>query len=237
ARAAIAALDQTPEARWLHACSLERAARHDQAAGQYRSLLAADPPSIAATSAALALGDLAAAGGDVALAIEAGDALAERTSDPRLAAALREHGGWMCLVALEDADRAAQALVAARQLDPARQGQVYGELATGLAMPEATGALLLRAAAIAAASGEPELATRRVEAARGAAPDSAHALFVAAELDPPRPTDPGDPFAAIDQLLERADLLDRRGALADDPEARAAWDLERAEVLELAGQP
>src|SRR5213078_4395936 len=50
-------------------------------------------------------------------------------------------------------------------------------------------------------------------------------------------TDPGDPFAAIDQLLERADLLDRRGALADDPEARAAWDLERAEVLELAGQP
>ena len=45
-----------------------------------------------------------------------------------------------------------------------------------------------------------------------------------------------DLFAAVDPLLARAEILELRSALADDPAARASWELDRAEALELAGR-
>jgi len=254
ARAAIAALDDTPEARWLYASSLERAARYDEAAEQYRGLVTGEDPSVAATSAALSLGDLAARGARIEMRAFAGDALARRTTDPRLGAALFEDSGWIYL-ALADTERAGQALAAALALEPARrgallgaalvaacqaerirQGELYVALAAAVQMPEAAVALLLRAAAIASATGDAELASQRVEAARVAAPDNVYALFVAAEVGLPKPIDPADPFAAGDQLIAHAELLEKRGALAGDPESRTPWELDWAEALELAGQ-
>jgi tetratricopeptide (TPR) repeat protein len=255
ARAAIAELDQTPEARWLYAHSLERAARYDEAAEQYRSLVAGQDSSVAATSAALALGDLAARGADLAMRVEAADALARRTIDPRLGAALFEDSGWKYIVTLEDAGRAAQplaaalalepirpgallgaALVAACRFEPLQQGEAYVELASIVSMPEAAVALFLRAAAIADASGYPELAIERVEAARIVAPGNINALLVAAEVGPPPPPDTADPFAAVDRWGVHAEVLGRRGALADDPASRMTWELDRAEALARSGQ-
>ena len=103
-------------------------------------------------------------------------------------------------------------------------------------MPEAAAALLLRAAAMAAANGDLELANQRVAAARIAAPDDTSALLVVAETGAAPQVDAGDAFAAVDPLLARAEVLEMRGALADDPAARASWELDRAEALELAGR-
>src|SRR5262249_42635285 len=74
-----------------------------------------------------------------------------------------------------------------------------------------------------------EEANRRVAAALMRAPDDASALLVAAETGA---TVPGD----VDKLLARAEILEMRGALADDPATRAAWELDRAEALELPGR-
>ncbi|HEY0986111.1 MAG TPA: hypothetical protein VGD80_03630, partial [Kofleriaceae bacterium] len=40
----------------------------------------------------------------------------------------------------------------------------------------------------------------------------------------------------VDALLARAEILELRSALADDPASRASWELDRAEALELAGR-
>jgi hypothetical protein len=255
ARGTIAEADPSPSSVWLHARSLERAGQFDEAADQYRSLIASEEPSIAATNATVALGDLAAARADTVMRVEATAALAGRTADTGLGAALAEDSGWMYALVLEDFDRAQQSFEAAIALDPMRRGaqlgaalvaarrgdaaalaQSYEGLATSVQMPEAAAALLLRGAAMAAAGGDLELANTRVQHARNAAPDDTSALLVTAEIGVLPHVDAADAFAAVDPLLARAEVLEMRSALADDSAARASWELERAESLELAGR-
>ncbi len=254
-RATIAELDETHDAQWLYARSLERAGSFEQATEHYRGLVASEESPVASTSASLALGDLAVRGPDMALRVEAADSLANRTTDPRLGASLFEHTGWIHVIALADFENAAKSFAAALAAEPAREGALlgaalvahsrsepirvgnaYATLAAALQMPEAAAALFLRAAAIATASGDLELANERVEAARMAAPDSVTAMLVATEAGPARASKSADPFAAVDRLLARAELIGMRGALTDDPAEIAAWELDRAETLELAGQ-
>ena len=45
------------------------------------------------------------------------------------------------------------------------------------------------------------------------------------------PIDATDPFGAVDRLLARAETIKARGDLAEDPIARASWELDRAEAL------
>jgi len=255
ARRSIADLEPTPENQWLFARALERTGQLDEAADAYRALAMREEPSVAATSAALALADLAAARADTVMRVEATAALAGRTTDPRLGAALAEDSGWLYALVLQDFDRAAQSFEAAVSLEPTRRGALlgaalvaahrgdlaavsvaYGDLAAAVEMPEAGAALHLRAAAMAAASGDLELANERVAAARAHAPDDVSALLVTAETATTPIVEAGAEDAAIDPLLARAEVLEMRGALADDPVARASWELDRAEALELAGR-
>lgn len=257
ARKAIAELDHSPEAQWLLGRALERAGQFDEAADVFRGLATRDEASVAATSAALGLADLAAGRADTVMRLEATAALASRTTDPRLGAALAEDSGWMYALVLEDFDRAAQAFVTASTLDPTRKGALLGAalvaarnadpaahsaafdaLAASVQMPEAAAALHMRAAAMAAASGDPELANQRVAAARAAAPDDTSALLVLAEASAIPHVDAAndDRNAIIDPLLARAEVLELRSALADDPAAQAGWELDRAEALEIAGR-
>ncbi len=255
ARAAIAEIDATPDAAWLHARALERAGQADDAAEIYRGLIANEEPSLAGTAAALALGDIAATRTDTVMRVEATAALAGRTGDPRLAAALAEDSGWMYALVLEDTDRAAQSFEAAIALDPTRRGahlgaaliaarrgeapqlaQAYEGLAGAIDMPEAAAALLLRGAAVAAAARDLDLANQRIATARNLAPDDTSALLVSAETATTTLVDAGDAFAAVDPLLARAEVLEMRSALADDSAASTSWELDRAEALELAGR-
>jgi tetratricopeptide (TPR) repeat protein len=255
ARAAIAEADPTPPSHWLHATSLERAGQLDEAAEQYRGIIASEEPSTAATIAALSLGEIAAIKGDTVMRVEATAALASSAADPRLGAALAEDSGWMYALVLEDFDRAAQSFAAAVQLEPGRRGALLGAalvaskrgdmpelalayegLASSVQMPDAAAALMLRAAAMAAAQGELELANQRVAAARAAAPDDVSALLVVAETQGAPTVGDQDSFAAVDPLLARAEILEMRGALCDDAVASASWELDRAEALELAGR-
>jgi tetratricopeptide (TPR) repeat protein len=250
-RRQIAELDPTPETQWLLARALERAGQFDEAADVYRALAVSEEPSVAATSAALALADLAAGRADTVMRVEAAATLAGRTTEPRLGAALAEDSGWMYALVLEDFDRAGQSFEAAVQLEPGRRGALLGAalvaarrgdpvalaaaydgLATTLQMPDAAAALHLRAAATALAGGDVELANHRIAAARTHAPDDTSALLVLAETGVTQTGD-GD---AVSQLLDRAEVLEMRSALADDAAARASWELDRAEALELAGR-
>jgi tetratricopeptide (TPR) repeat protein len=255
ARVAVVEADGTAYARFQLASCLERAGKVDDAITAYRELVASDEPSVAVTSAALALADLATARNDAALRIEATASLVAHTADPRLSAALAEDSGWMCALVLGDLERAGQAFAVATEHEPGRRGallglalvasksgdqpalaRAYEGLAAALDMPEASAALLLRAAAIAIAGGELELANQRVAAARAAAPDDTGALLVVAETTMVPHVDSDDAFAAVDPLLARAEVLEMRGALADDQDAAASWELDRAEALELAGR-
>ncbi|HWO22316.1 MAG TPA: hypothetical protein VNO30_26335 [Kofleriaceae bacterium] len=255
ARRVLADLEPTPEGQWLYARALERADQLDDAADVYRALMVREEPSVAATAAAFGLADIAAARVDTVMRVEATAALAARTREPRLGAALAEDSGWMYALVLEDFERAAQSFAAATALDPTRRGALLGAalvaakqnepgalaaayegLAATVQMAEAAAALHLRAAAVAAATGDVELANARVAAARGAAPDDTSALLVVAEAAALPVVDAADPEAAIDPLLARAEVLEMRSALADDPAARATWELDRAEALELAGR-
>ncbi len=255
ARRAIAELEPTPETQWLLARALERAGQFDDAADVYRALAVREEPSVAATGAALALADLAAGRADTVMRVEATAALAGRTTEPRLGAALAEDSGWMYALVLEDFERASQsfdaavalepgrrgallgaALVAARKLDHVALSAAYDGLASTLQMPDAAAALHLRAGAYALASGDIDLSNQRIAAARTQSPDDTSALLVLAETGAtPSIGETADP-SAIDKLLERAEVLEMRSALADDPAARAAWELDRAEALELAGR-
>jgi len=256
ARRAIADSDPSPEAQWLLGRALERGGQFDEAADVFRGLAVRDEPSVAATSAALALADLAAARADTVMRVEATASLAGRTSEPRLGAALAEDSGWMYALVLEDFDRAQQsfaaaitlepkrrgallgaALVAARRLDPPALSAAYDGLAASVEMPEAAAALHLRAAAMAAATGDLDLANQRVAAARTSAPDDTSALLVLAETGTiPQVDSDADDAAVVDALLARAEVLELRSALADDPASRSSWELDRAEALELAGR-
>jgi len=222
----------------------------------FRGLAVRDEPSVAATSAALALADLASARADTVMRVEAAASLAGRTTEPRLGAALAEDSGWMYALVLEDFDRAQQsfaaaitlepkrrgallgaALVAARRLDPPALSAAYDGLAASVEMPEAAAALHLRAAAMAAATGDLDLANQRVAAARTSAPDDTSALLVLAETGTiPQVDSDADDAAVVDALLARAEVLELRSALADDPASRSSWELDRAEALELAGR-
>lgn len=254
ARGTIAEAEPTENAVWLHARSLEAASLLDEAAEQYRALIASEEGSIAATNAAFALADIAAQRADTIMRVEATAALAGRTSDARLGAALAEDSGWLYALVLEDFDRAAQSFEAAITLDPTRRGAqlgaalvaarrgeagrlalAYEGLAASVQMPQAAAALLLRAAAMAAANGDLELANQRVSIALDAAPDDTSALLVTAETSSTPYIEDAD-SAAVDPLLARADVLEMRSALADDAAARASWELDRAETLELAGR-
>ena len=260
ARRAIADVDPSAESQWLFGRALERSGQFDDAADVFRSLAMRDEASVAATSAALALADLAAARADTVMRVEATASLAGRTTESRLGAALAEDSGWMYALVLEDFERAQQsfaaattleptrrgallgaALVAARRLDPAALSAAYDGLAASVEMPEAAAALHLRAAAMAAASGDLELANQRVAAARAAAPDDTSALLVLAETGGMPVVESSADHAAvnaptIDALLARAEVLELRSALADDPASRTSWELDRAEALELAGR-
>jgi Tfp pilus assembly protein PilF len=255
ARGTLAETAPSTTSLWLHARSLEQVGQLDEAAEIYRTLIASEEPSIAATNAAFALADIAAQRGDTVMRVEAMAALAGRTGDSRLGSALAEDSGWLYALVLEDADRAAQsfeaanaldptrrgaqlgaALVAARRADVAHLGQAYEGLAASVQMPEAAAALLLRGAAIAAANGDLELANQRVAIARNAAPDDTSALLVSAETSVTPQVDAADAFASIDPLLARAEVLEMRSALADDAASRSSWELDRAEALELAGR-
>jgi tetratricopeptide (TPR) repeat protein len=256
ARRALADSDPTPEAQWLLGRALERGGQFDEAADVFRGLAVREEPSVAATSAALALADLAAGRADTVMRVEATASLAGRTTEPRLGAALAEDSGWMYALVLEDFERAQQsfaaavtleptrrgallgaALVAARRLDPSALSAAYDGLAASVQMPEAAAALHLRAAAMAAASGDLELANQRVAAARIAAPDDTSALLVLAETGSiPQVDSDADDAAVVDGLLSRAEVLELRSALADDPASRSSWELDRAEALELAGR-
>jgi tetratricopeptide (TPR) repeat protein len=254
-RGMIAEAEPSANALWLYARSLEQAGQRDEAADQYRALIASEEASIAATNAAVALADLAAQRNDPVMRVEAMAALAGRTGDARLGAAMAEDSGWLYALVLEDLERAAQSFEAAIALDPTRRGAqlgaalvaarrgdagqlaaAYEGLAASVQMPEAAAALLLRGAAMAAAAGDLALANQRVLHARNAAPDDTSALLVTAETAPLPEVDAGDAFAAVDPLLARAEVLEMRSALADDAVARASWELDRAEALELAGR-
>ena len=254
-RAAILAADGSVEAAWLYARSLERAGRHVEAAAQYRDVAAHEEASVAAVSATLALGDLAARGGDVATQVDAADALAVRTTDPSFGAALAEENGWTCLVSLRDLDRAARSFAAALELEPARRGALLGnalvaacrsdrelaataqvQLAETVEAPELIAALLLRAAATASAAGNADVAAKRVRAALAVAPDAAGVIVVAAETALSTDGDTRDPFAVSERLASHADLISRRAALSDDRAAQSSWQLERAEALVGAGE-
>src|SRR5262249_34299174 len=153
---------------------------------------------------------------DTVMRVEATAALAARTSEPRLGGALAEDSGWMYALVLEDFDRAAQSFAAAIALDPTRRGALLGAalvaarqndrsslaaayegLAGSVQMPEAAAALHLRAAALAAATGDLDLANARVAAARQAAPDDTSALLVVAETAATPVVEDADPEAAV----------------------------------------
>jgi tetratricopeptide (TPR) repeat protein len=256
ARLAIAEQDPSAEAQWLLARAQERAGLLDEAADVYRALAVREEPSVAATSAAFGLADIAAGRADTVMRLEATAALAARTTDPKLGAALAEDSGWLYALVLEDFERAAQsfgaaialdstrrgallgaALVAAKQGDMTTQSAAYDGLARTVEMPEAAAALHMRAAAMAAANGDLDLANNRVAAARAEAPDDVSALLVVAETSAAPHVDPdADPTSIVDPMLARAEALELRGALADDPAAQVSWELDRAEALELAGR-
>jgi hypothetical protein len=238
----------------------ERAGHLDDALDAHRRARAAvaeGARTVGSALAAASMVDLAVARGDTAARVEAMADLASATTDPELAAALYEDVGWLHALVLEDFDQAATAfasaiersgdqhgallgaaLIAARQGEAAELSAAYERLAAAALAPDAAVALHLRAAAMASAAGDTDEAAARVAAARAASADDVGALVVTAEHAPPAtPPGPGDdPTAAVDQLLARAEVLAMRAAMADDPAARASWELDRAEALECAGR-
>jgi tetratricopeptide (TPR) repeat protein len=162
--------------------------------------------------------------------------VATRTSDEDIRADLLEETAWLTAEHSDAAERfdevglgspkrrgvqLGRALVAARRRDA-------GELASAIvAQAEQTtdravgAALLLRAATLTEVAGDSR-----------AAGLAARALALT-------PEDPGALVAAVERPSAdgvRVDLLERRAALAEDAEGRAALDLERAELLGRAGR-
>ncbi len=239
----------------------DQAGRVDDAFDAYRRAVEVAGPAggVASAVAALAVADAAATRGDPGTRAEAYAALQRVAASPQLTSALEQDLGWLYALVLEDFDRAAVAFAAATEADPSRRGPRLGAslvasrrgdvaaqiaettaLAAASSMPEAGAALHLRAAALRTAAVEPAQAAASVARARAMAPDDAGALVVAAEYAPSSSglagVAPADLPAAVDQLLGRAEVFALRGALTDDPLARASWELDRAEALEAAGR-
>lgn len=275
-RGRLADLEGSPVVVWEWARALERADRLDEAIDAYRAVIDAENAQpeartgVAGPLAALTLGELAVQRNDALLEVEAIAALAARTTSNELGAALAEEAGWRYALLLDDPDRAGQSFAAALATDPNRKGALLGSglvaakrgdviaqgsafesLASAVSMPEASGALYLRASAMAAAQGDRALMQRRVKAAWSAAHEDVSSLVVAAETwELPDGAVVGDGAGAsgaggaggsdnaplIDALLARAEILERRAALTDDPVARSSWELDLAEVLERAGR-
>ncbi|HRC56649.1 MAG TPA: hypothetical protein PKU97_12040, partial [Kofleriaceae bacterium] len=278
-RGRLADLEGSPVVIWEWARSLERADKIDQAIEAYRlvldtenALAAEARVGVAGPLAAITLGELAVQRNDALLEVEAIAALAARTTSSELGAALAEEAGWRYALVLDDLDRASQSFAAALAISPLRKGALLGaglvaakcgdviaqgaafeSLAGALTMPEAAGALYLRAAAMAAAQGDRPLMQRRVNAAWAAAHEDVSSLVVAAETwefpdavamasesrdgDGERSEGAAmDSAPVVDALLARAEVLERRAALTDDPVARSSWELDLAEVLERAGR-
>lgn len=253
ARAAIAAMDQTAETHWLYARSLEHAGRFSQATEQYRKVAARDEASVAASNAALALGELASSSANTELRIAAAEALANRTLEPQLTASLHEQIGWIALIAQGDFARAAAAfeaglvllpgrggsllgaaLAGSREGDPRARVECFAALAATIDAPELRARLLLRAATIAAVAGENALVSEHVQAARRTSPEVPDVWVVAADQLVANIVET-DPFGAAERSLSRAELLGKRSSLTEDPLARASWQLDRAEALEDGG--
>src|SRR4030095_7205543 len=79
ARRAIADLDPSPDVQWVLGRALERSGQFDDAADVFPGLALPDEASVAATSASLALADLASARADTVMRVEATASLAGRT--------------------------------------------------------------------------------------------------------------------------------------------------------------
>jgi tetratricopeptide (TPR) repeat protein len=261
-RGRLADLEGSPVVIWEWARALERAGKVEQAVDAYRMVVDAEAAEaqgearigVASPLASITLGELAVRRGDPMLEVEAIAALARRTTSAELGASLAEEAGWRYALVLDDPDRAAQSFSAALEISPLRKGALLGAgltaakrgdlvaqgaafeaLAGAVSMPEASGALHLRAAAMASALHDTQLAQRRVTAAWTAAHEDVSALVVAAETWEP-PDAGGDNATMVDAMLARAEVLERRAALADDPATRAHWELDLAEVLERAGR-
>jgi tetratricopeptide (TPR) repeat protein len=249
ARTAIVALDPSPESRWRLACSLELAGRFDAAIVLFRSLLD-EPDSIARVAAAAAIGDLAHTG-SLELRAEAAQILASQTSHPLLAATLQLELGWIRLLAFSDPAAAARAFTAALDHEPERADALLGLILVSACEPELSdlgditaafaakiddpafaAAMSLRAAALAR---DERTTAERIDHALRLVPDGIDAVFAATETEAQSDAElANDPFAAVDQLIARADLLARRAELAES-QGRALWLSERAEALEHAG--
>lgn len=252
ARAAIAELDGGTEARWLLARSLERAGRYDEAAIHYGELADRDHV-VVAKSALLALGELATRSKDVDKYVAATDALAGATTDAAVAAGLFADVGWTHALVRGDAVRAVAAFATSVELDPSGRGALLGAalagagvpgggvaeyraLATATDAPAIATAAFMRAAVRAAAAGDVRTAAQLAHAARDVDPNDVTLRCLVADIGPLMADDVDDPFVATEQLVAHAELLEERAALADDPASRIAWQLDRAELLERAGQ-
>lgn len=252
ARRAIADVEQTAEARWLHARSMERLGSFFEATARYREVHEHGESSVAVINAAIALGDLAAASSDVTAHVEAADRLAAHVTHPDLRASLHGHIGWLALLALDDSARAREAFEAARPHNAAlgsmmatlrddgvatRHADATCRLAESISDATAAALLHLRAAAIARATGDHDRATACIANAADHTPDSAYVLNAAADLEHGAPVDIADPFAAADRFATAAGVYHRRSLLTDDPATRRWWNLARAEALIYAGEP
>ena len=254
----IAEVDRSTDAQWLsRAASSAQASSTRPPSSTARCSRSRGEPSVAATSATLALADLAAARGDTVMRVEATASLAGRTSDPRLGAALAEDSGWMYALVLEDFDRAA-AVVRGRDHARSDAPRRAARRRARRRSPQRSAALaqayegLARVGADARGRGRAAPARRRDGGGRAAISSSRtsawppraapHPTTRARCSSSPRPArrrtsrPSRSRSRAVDPLLARAEVLEMRSALADDPAARASWELDRAEALELAGR-
>ncbi len=239
-RQALRALDPFSSTQFLFARAVDGA----QAFETYAALLHGREGAVA-LAAALSLARTAASTRDGARYAAAAQYLASATTDPDLAATLHEESGWCALAAanLDAADAAFAAagtrtgawfgrmLVACRRSDGNALEATYVALARLLEQPH----LLQRASLVAANSGDGARAIEHLEAARTLEPTSLD-IFVALDDVPIATSDPSDPFASAEHLLDRAALCATRAELAQDPMARLDFELDRADALELAGQ-
>ena len=250
ARAAILALDDSDEQRWLLARSLERAGRADEARLQYQQVSRSDASPLAATTATLAMLQLAMRANDLGGVAEALEALGRMTTQRDLIATLHDRAGWSHLLGT-DHEGARRAFAAAAAQDPVLPSALLGAVlvggiedapagatlaALGAALSTSLGGdLLVRAAVSAFGDGDPALGRALLDEACARWPDHANARFLAASFwrDPREERD--DPFA-VDELGAHADVVAWRGELADDEPSRMDWMLERAAALEAAGR-
>ena len=254
ARGALLALDDTLEARWLYARSLERANASEVAIAEYRKVLAVEDAAIPSAAAALALVGMAARRDDRDLRAEVTAELARRCTDARLAASLFEEVAWQLAVTGDDATGAASAFASALDASPDARGPLVGALLVATAEdagadvvrhaiqlaqtvePDLAIPLLLRASAYSLVDGDGETAHAQIAAAQAADPDHPYVQLVALETGLAQPLGTDDPFLAAEHLAETANTIALRGALVDDQGVRDAWELDRADVLEHVGQ-